>query len=240
MGTPKDGMNGVGRDSGRWTGNGCFVEGSASTFSSSNCAVAIPAVTVMNASHGPSVPTVGVIDAKPFWSLTTWVCEVPRMIGDPSCGAPFCRSAFPCGPPPGPCGMRSSVVRNVTLTPCTGLSEADPSVTRITSGTNGWPLGTICEVPLTASRVHEVEGTANRANVWQGLPAGVTQTLTCTVVLKFVTCAVTLAMPALFVVAVLDESEAVPFVTVNLRFTFACGTPMSSASTVIGTPRVAP
>ena len=48
-----------------FTGGG-KLEGSASTFSSSYCAVAMPAVTVMKASQGPSTPTVGVIDARPF------------------------------------------------------------------------------------------------------------------------------------------------------------------------------
>jgi len=47
------------------TGCGEF-DVSESTFSSSYCAVARPAVTVMNASHGPRLPTVGVIEARPF------------------------------------------------------------------------------------------------------------------------------------------------------------------------------
>jgi hypothetical protein len=45
---------------------GCGLGGSASTFSSSYCVLAIPAVTVMNASQGPSAPTVGVMVARPF------------------------------------------------------------------------------------------------------------------------------------------------------------------------------
>ena len=89
----------------------------------------------------------------------------------------------------------------------------------------GCPFATICEVPLTASRVHDDAGTANNVNAWHGLLAGVTQAVTWMVALMFVTCAVEVAKPEPSVVAVLGESEAVPLETVNLMPTPACGTP---------------
>src|SRR5260370_19861253 len=48
------------------------------------------------------------------------------------------------------------------------------------------------------------------------------------------------ANPELLVVALVAESDAVPFVTAKLTATFTLGTPKSSASTVSGTASVAP
>src|SRR5208282_2249591 len=48
------------------------------------------------------------------------------------------------------------------------------------------------------------------------------------------------ANPEALVVALADDSPAVPLVTTKLTATFACGTPRSSASTVSGTAIVAP
>ena len=113
-------------------GGGCSAV-SGSTFSNSNCAAALAAVTVINASHGPRLPTVGVIEASPSCPVTTCVCDVPRITGMPFWPA----KSPPGGGLPGPCGFRSSVVTNVTFTPITGLSADEPSVTRITSGWKG-------------------------------------------------------------------------------------------------------
>jgi hypothetical protein len=88
----------------------------AARLSICNCAVDWPALTVMNTEHGPTLPAEGTMDAVPSWAVTTCDSDDPRRMG---------------GPSPATC---ASVVAKVTLTPITGFSAVDPSVTRITSG----------------------------------------------------------------------------------------------------------
>jgi hypothetical protein len=101
-------------------------------------------------------------------------------------------------------------VTNVTFKALTGLSAAEPSVTRMTKGWKDCPIGTTCELPEKVSIFHMEAGVANNVKVWHGLLPGATHALTWTFEIKFVICAVTLARPEESVVAVPDDREAAP------------------------------
>src|ERR1019366_2443530 len=94
-----------------------------------------PALTAMNTSHGPTLPTEGRItegtmEARPSWSVTTWACDDPRRTGRALCPSKVSPSGGLCWPEL----ARASVVSKVTVTPITGFAAREPSVTRITSG----------------------------------------------------------------------------------------------------------
>ena len=59
--------------------------------------------------------------------MPDWAGESPIL------ASPLWKSP-PGGGPPGPEGLRSSVVRKFTVAAITGLSAEEPSVTRMTSG----------------------------------------------------------------------------------------------------------
>src|SRR5580698_7153681 len=106
----------------------------------------------MNTAHGPTFWVEGTIEAIPFCALTTCAVDDPRRTGTPP------GSGFSC----------VSVVPQVTLVTRTGLSAADPSVTRMTSYRKACPAGATCVDLLAGSGVHTETGVANNAKLWQG------------------------------------------------------------------------
>ena len=72
----------------------------------------------MKRSQTPTFSAEGMMEAVPSWAVTTCACDAP--------------STTDC--PPGLALGRAMVVAKVRLTPMTGLSAEEPSVTRMTSG----------------------------------------------------------------------------------------------------------
>jgi hypothetical protein len=83
-----------------------------------NCAIEAPALTVINTSHGPTLPAEGTMEARPSWVVTSCVSDDPRRMG-----IPFWPEL-----------TRASVVAKATVTPITGFAALEPSVTRTTRG----------------------------------------------------------------------------------------------------------